>query len=111
MAMSFQCLIKIGLISYYSLNIEYIISELCENKDKPELNCKGKCYLKKKMAESDKAEKQAAEIFKQIEFLVFITHSNLTHNIEYTLVKNSIPELQNLYSHTPNIKIFHPPHI
>ncbi len=109
MALSFQCLIKIGLISYYSLNIEYIITELCENKDKPELNCKGKCYLKKKMGEADKAEKQAAEIFKQIEFLAFIPHSNLKPDTEYILVINSIPEFQNLYSHTPNIKIFHPP--
>ena len=109
MSLSFQCLIKLGLISYYSLNIEYIIKELCENKDKPELNCKGKCYLKKKMGEADKAEKQASEILKQIEFPVFIPHSNLSLNTEYILVENSAPELKNLYSHTPNIKIFHPP--
>lgn len=109
MALSFQCLIKIGLISYYSLNIEYIIKELCENKDKPELNCKGKCYLKKKMGEADKAEKQSAEIFKQIEFPVFIPHSILSLNAEYILIENSAPELKNLYSHTPNFKIFHPP--
>ncbi len=109
--MSFQCLIKIGLISYYTLNIEYIIAELCENKDKPELNCKGKCYLKKKMGEADKAEKQSAEIFKQIKFPVFIPYSNISISAEYILIENSIPELKNLYTHTPNIKIFHPPHI
>lgn len=109
MALSFQCLIKIGLISYYNINIEYIISELCENKDKPELNCKGKCYLKKKMGEADKAEKQSAEIFKQIEFPVFIPHFNLAINPEYILIENTIPELNNLYSHTLSNKIFHPP--
>ena len=110
MALSFQCLIKIGLISYYTLNIEYIIAELCENKDKPELNCKGKCYLKKKMGEADKAEKQSAEIFKQIEFPVFIPHSNISISAEFILIENSVSELKNLYTHTPNIKIFHPPH-
>ena len=109
MALSFQCLIKIGLISYYSLNIEYIIQELCENKDKPELNCKGKCYLKKKMADADKAEKQSSEIFKQIEFPVFITLTNLSLIADYILIENSLPVNKNLYSHNPNFKIFHPP--
>lgn len=109
MALSFQCLIKLGLISYYSLNIEYIINELCENKDKPELKCNGKCYLKKKMGEADKAEKQSAEIFKQIEFPVFIPHLSLSLNPEYILIENTVPELKNLYSHILNNKIFHPP--
>jgi hypothetical protein len=109
MALSFQCLIKIGLIGYYSVNIEYIIAELCENKDKPELNCKGKCYLKKKMGEADKAEKQSAEIFKQIEFPVFIPHVNLSIDPKYILIENTIAEFKNLYSHTPGYKIFHPP--
>ncbi len=27
----------------------YIAQELCENKDKPELNCEGRCVLKKRM--------------------------------------------------------------
>lgn len=107
--LSFQCLIKIGLISYYSINIEYIINELCENKDKPELKCEGKCYLKKKMNEADKAEKQATEIFKQIEFPVFITHVSLSLQPEYILVQNTLAELNNLYSYSLHNKIFHPP--
>jgi hypothetical protein len=28
---------------------EFIAQELCENKDQPELNCEGRCYLKKRM--------------------------------------------------------------
>ncbi|MDF0715097.1 hypothetical protein PY092_02955 [Muricauda sp. 334s03] len=30
---------------YYSLDREGFIEKLCENKDKPELNCNGKCML------------------------------------------------------------------
>ncbi|RPG30041.1 hypothetical protein [Flagellimonas sp.] len=30
---------------YYSLDREGFIEQLCENKDKPELNCNGKCML------------------------------------------------------------------
>ncbi|NLN26490.1 MAG: hypothetical protein GX163_12765 [Bacteroidetes bacterium] len=37
----------------YILKYDYIISVLCENKDKPELECNGKCYLSKKLAEEN----------------------------------------------------------
>ena len=41
----------------YAANYDYIIENLCENKDKPMLNCNGKCYLAKMLAEeSDKED-------------------------------------------------------
>ena len=36
----------------YQTNKEYIASVLCENRNKPELACNGKCYLNKKIEES-----------------------------------------------------------
>ncbi len=33
----------------YMLNYNYIVSELCENRDKPILTCNGKCYLEKQV--------------------------------------------------------------
>lgn len=36
----------------YNVNKEYIASVLCENRNKPELACNGKCYLNKKIKES-----------------------------------------------------------
>ena len=36
----------------YNYNKEYIASVLCENRDKPELACNGKCYLNKKIKQS-----------------------------------------------------------
>ncbi|WP_051413442.1 hypothetical protein [Zhouia amylolytica] len=35
----------------YIINYKYISEVLCENKDKPELNCDGKCYLSKMLAQ------------------------------------------------------------
>lgn len=35
----------LGCIGYYELNINTIIEKYCINKDMPELNCDGKCYL------------------------------------------------------------------
>lgn len=37
---------------YYAANKTYIAEELCENKDKPQLKCDGKCYLRAQLAES-----------------------------------------------------------
>ena len=36
----------------YLVNYDYIVNELCENRDKPILTCNGKCYL------GDQVEKQ-----------------------------------------------------
>ena len=33
----------------FKFNQEYITNVFCVNKDKPELHCDGKCYLKKKI--------------------------------------------------------------
>src|SRR6056297_976397 len=34
----------------YVVNYDYIANVLCENKDKPQLQCNGKCYLAKQLA-------------------------------------------------------------
>lgn len=34
----------------YIVAYDYIIAEFCENKDKPELQCDGTCYLSKQLA-------------------------------------------------------------
>lgn len=38
----------IPIIDYYA-NYNYIATELCENRDKPFLECNGKCYLAKEL--------------------------------------------------------------
>jgi len=35
----------------YLVNYKYIVTELCENRDKPILACNGKCYLEKQVKE------------------------------------------------------------
>lgn len=109
LALSFQCQVKLGLLTYYSVNIEYIIKELCENKDKPELNCKGKCFLKKKMAQADESEKKTNEIFKQVEFPAFIPNSTLTLSLKSIELENRYALVNNLYNYQNYIRIFHPP--
>ncbi|MET3535576.1 hypothetical protein [Chryseobacterium limigenitum] len=37
----------------YAVNYDYIANVLCINKSKPELHCKGKCYLGKELAKTN----------------------------------------------------------
>lgn len=109
MALGFQCLSKLGLIAYYNINIEYIITELCENKNKPELKCNGKCYLKKKLGKADEAEKQTKGLLKQTELPVFISNSYSQESIKYSEITLLPGYLTDLYSLYLSKAIFHPP--
>lgn len=40
----------------YMANYDYIVNTLCENRDKPELECNGKCHLSKELAKEAGAD-------------------------------------------------------
>lgn len=45
-------------VAEYVMNYDYIVNVLCENKDKPQMHCDGKCFLSKQLAkESEKSDK------------------------------------------------------
>lgn len=51
-----------GTLAYYHLNKDYIARVLCENRDKPQLHCDGKCYLAKQLkAQQDRQDKETTE--------------------------------------------------
>lgn len=43
---------------YFKANQNYFATFLCENRDKPELNCKGHCCLKKQLKADDEREQK-----------------------------------------------------
>ena len=43
-------LYQLSYFAYYELNIDYITAKYCVNKDKPEMQCNGKCHLMKELA-------------------------------------------------------------
>lgn len=45
-------------IAEYIVNYDYIVNNLCENRDKPALNCDGKCYLSKLLAKKSKESEE-----------------------------------------------------
>lgn len=100
----------------YAVNYQYIVTELCINKDKPAVHCNGKCHLMKELAKaSDRSEKQLPEkklsllesiilFYKELEYFKICywtqaenrkSHFNYdnsfyTHLISYSLLKPPI---------------------
>lgn len=48
----------------FRLNREYIANNLCENRTRPQLNCKGNCVLMKKMKQDAEQEKKSPAALK-----------------------------------------------
>ena len=71
----------------YVFDYEYISTVLCENKEVPELQCNGKCYLMKALAEA--SEKESTQKKKSntstIELLpFFVTETDFSIPLNFT---------------------------
>ena len=105
--------IKVSLTySWYVLDINSFVEQLCENKDKPELQCDGKCYLAK-VSEENSSEPQKEKTVK-------IDKENLLFNtvdleISYTTICSNVHSTNynylNFYTEGFNYSIFHPPRV
>jgi hypothetical protein len=101
----------------YVVNYEYISTVLCENKDKPELNCCGKCHLKKELAKASEGEKPINSDKKdnskqEVEVLFFQDIKSLLVEQIYVQNKTSIKDnYSNLYFRLNGCSVFHPPTI
>ncbi len=80
---------EISTVLYYQLHIDTIVEKYCVNKDRPQLNCNGKCFLmselKKKASSSDKEDNAITltEAFIPLFFQDTITqfvHENFDNN-------------------------------
>lgn len=106
-----QCLIQLGLVASYQLHKEYIVKSLCNNRNRPEMHCEGKCFLKKKLAEAEKNERQASGIEKQLEIPLFlIAVDELTSVVSFVMAESNISLIAN-YKHIIYANIFHPPSV
>ncbi|AUD01158.1 hypothetical protein [Spirosoma pollinicola] len=67
-----------GTIAYYHVNKDYIARVLCENRDKPQLHCDGKCYLAKQLkAQQDRQDKETTERVQNTPLLQLFCQANL----------------------------------
>ena len=97
----------------YTLNKAYIVQALCENKNKPELQCEGKCHLAKEITKANEAgDKESKPVSPRINFdndfsylKPLADHANHLQNL------NSLFNLASAAPFTSAViaEIFHPP--
>lgn len=98
----------------YILFYDYITTELCVNKDKPELKCNGTCHLKKELSEASDSENQILNDknnrpLTAFSFLFFENLQKFNLNVFYEYISQEYLAYPNSYSHLTTDFIFHPP--
>lgn len=98
----------------YVVNYDYVSKVLCENKNKPQLKCNGKCHLMKELAKQAESEKPIQNDKKntvnELETLFFQEIKALVTRQIYFQDTTSIGDnYANLYFHRVSCSVFHPP--
>ncbi len=93
----------------YVVNQDYIAEFLCVNKDKPMLNCNGKCFLSAQLAKENEEKKQNLPAINLQEYPIgFIVILNIPFRKQIILPDNFFSYI-NLYKPLFFQHIFHPP--
>ncbi|WP_317174601.1 hypothetical protein [Flavobacterium sp. J49] len=101
-------------VADYIVNYDYIAKVLCENKNKPEMKCNGKCQLMKELAKASEQEKPIAPSKKiqiqETEVLFFQEINPMLPEQSYCKAKKFLGDhYANLYFHLNSGTVFHPP--
>ncbi|WP_041632912.1 hypothetical protein [Maribacter sp. HTCC2170] len=101
-----------GTIGYYALFTDDFVERFCENKERPELNCDGKCELSKILLQESNDDTPPINLdFLKTETILFLESrvdydfSIITENI------NTINQYTNLYNFHLLEKEFQPPRV
>lgn len=95
----------------YAVNYEYIVKNLCEKRGIPQSTCRGKCYVGKELA---KTEKQSAsnQNLKLSGLDVFVSNEILSYADMVqsdALIKNPDSDYMSFHTSGYFSRIFHPP--
>ncbi|MCI2228597.1 hypothetical protein MC378_05415 [Polaribacter sp. MSW13] len=95
--------------AYFNLDTKGFIEAFCENKDKPELACNGKCHLKKITNSSNNNENPPIQLIDLKDILLY-------NNVPLSYTFNKIKDFKkpyssylNLYTYHITNNCFHPP--
>lgn len=95
--------------AYFELDPVGFIEQLCENKDQPELECNGKCQLKKVAENSSTDNNNLPNIIDFKEILLYKVSVISYKFISINSKKDSFNSYTNLYSYLSFSECFHPP--
>lgn len=103
----FASLQKSLVFAFYELEKDYVIEQLCINKDVPGSCCKGKCFIEKQTSEKE-AEGIIINVLKNIKEEFYFEHSNISALSNLVITVNYTAN-KTLNLSTFHDNIFHPP--
>ncbi|WP_300686619.1 hypothetical protein [Chryseobacterium sp.] len=95
----------------YAVNYDYIVKNLCEKRDIPQSTCKGKCYVEKELAKTEK-QSNSSQTIKIAGLDVFLSNEILSFSGQPgSGLLTEIPDPSYFNSHSSEFfsRIFHPP--
>lgn len=110
-ALLLQTFYASSIVTFYYANKNYVAAALCENKDKPQLHCQGKCFLKKELknaeGESHKSKKGAEQ--QEVVLALPVLPVRLSASLPALIDKPKTPFRKSHYRHLFLSDTFHPP--
>jgi hypothetical protein len=101
------------LVLNYRVNMNFIIENFCENTDKPEIHCDGKCHLNKQIQqEENQKSENPISVNEGISFVFTIEElpTLCLDQMEQSDSRTSSPYLVKSYG-SHQLGVFHPPQI
>jgi hypothetical protein len=92
----------------YKINFSYVANVLCENRDKPEMHCNGKCHLRKQLEKDQQQERNSTSAKEQVVFIDDLITFNFESLAPFTRVTAFY---QHPALHNPSFSFFRPPQI
>ena len=113
--MSYPSLVRVYIFSDFLIHQEYIAEVLCINKDKPMLNCDGKCFLatQLKQAETQERDERHATLNKTAELSFFTVPKTIAFKFSSDEIEKDSEEPGYSFNEFGSMthEIFHPPRI
>ena len=95
--------------AYYNIDTAGFIEKLCENKDKPELQCNGKCHLKKLVNNNTNNDQEPVKAVNLKEITLYVVEF-MKYDFKRVSFKNvQLGDYNNLYSFSLLDSIDRPP--
>lgn len=95
----------------FEFNKNYIATVLCENRDKPVLQCNGKCYLSKQLKQAAEKEKNQERAAKKSVFHEACMSQEIVMEIPSQLLKPIVMMELPFALPMHSAMIFHPPQV
>ncbi|WP_452602922.1 hypothetical protein [Pontimicrobium sp. MEBiC06410] len=90
LAFALRPVYNLGYVAYFELNIDYIIETYCVNKEKPQLQCNGKCHLAKQLTLNATDVDETNTTYLATFFEAFFPVYFQEYNYNYKLKSNAV---------------------